>query len=274
MPMVFMVLRDPLAPERDGMGEWWGLGLPLSLQSMLVAGLMLAVGLLAMWRSMGRQLMVRATPWAWVVGLAVLGGVLAGFFPRTEGLSSVWVVMAVTALAATYLALFTEPNNRLAWQAVFFHWANGANRRMWQALPLWPVSWTLALAFFALYALTLPGEVAYRVDLGGILGLVMLHCLRDCGIYHFFALRNTTRKPTGATLLTLFMLGVVVPGLVATVSPDLAKWFEPLFGIKDLLAGEVSLGTLTWLAMAAQLALIAGLVAWRWRQGNSLDRVT
>lgn len=270
VPLIFMVLRDPLSPERDDSGGWWNWGLPLNLQWLLVNSLLLALGLLALWRSMGKQLMVRAVPWAWGAGVLALGLVVAGFEPRLAGLSSVWLVLAATALVATYLALFTEANNRLVWQAVFFHVQQENTRRMWQTLPLWPVSWALAALLTLLFTGTPPTHPApYAPDLAGVLGLVVLHCLRDCGIYHFFALRDTPRKPAGMTLITLFVLGVVLPGLVSTASPDLARWFEPLFGLIDLIDGDATLDARTWAAMAAQVMLVAGLVAWRWRAGTN-----
>ena len=45
LPVIFMVLRDPSSPDREGLGSWWGWGLPLSIQSLLVALLLLALRL-------------------------------------------------------------------------------------------------------------------------------------------------------------------------------------------------------------------------------------
>jgi hypothetical protein len=168
---------------------------------------------------------------------------------------------------ATYAALFTESNNRLVWQAVLFHHAHSPRRRMLQALPLWPVSWAMAALFVLLYGVLGINPDQHLASLGSVMWLALLHCLRDCGIYHFFALRNTTRKPAGMTLLTLFVLGVVLPGLVAGTAPELATWFEPLFGLQQLVKGGASLGLAPWLAMAVQLAVVAVLVAWRWAAG-------
>jgi hypothetical protein len=94
--------------------------------------------------------------------------------------------------------------------------------------------------------------------------MALLHTLRDCGVYHFFAFRHSTRKPAAITLVSLFVLGVVLPGLVATVSPDLAVWAEPLFGMQALAQGQESLGTAAWLSMGLHLVVVATLVVWRW----------
>ena len=270
LPVIFMVLRDPSSPDREGLGSWWGWGLPLSIQSLLVALLLLALGLLALWRSMGKQLMVRGVPWAWALGVLGLGWVIAGFMPTPGWGAPLWMTLACTALASTYGALFTESNNRLVWQAVLYHRAHSPARRVWQALPLWPVSWVLAAVCLVAYSLTggAASEAARDVPaLEGLMWMALLHTLRDCGIYHFFALRNTSRKPTAMTLLTLFVLGVVLPALVASAAPGLAPWLEPFFGAKALAMGEESLGASAWLGMALHLVVVAGLVAWRWSAG-------
>lgn len=266
LPMVFMVLRSP-TDEPQVSGGWWSLGLPLPVQSLVLAALMLALGLLALWRSMGKQLMVRSTPWAWALGVLAVGWMLAGFMPEDARDANLMVPLAGVALLATYAALFTESNNRLVWQAVLFHHAHSPRRRMLQALPLWPVSWAMAALFVLLYGVLGINPDQHLASLGSVMWLALLHCLRDCGIYHFFALRNTTRKPAGMTLLTLFVLGVVLPGLVAGTAPELATWFEPLFGLQQLVKGGASLGLAPWLAMAVQLAVVAVLVAWRWAAG-------
>ncbi len=267
LPLMFMVLKDP-ADEAAQPGGWWGLGLPLPVQSFVLAALLLALGLLALWRSMGKQLMVRTTPWAWALGVLALGWMLAGFMPQNVRDANLLLPLAGTALLATYAALFTESNNRLVWQTVLYHRAHSSRRRMLQALPLWPVSWVMAALLVLLYSVLDVAPDPHVDALGSVVWLALLHCLRDCGIYHFFALRNTTRKPAAMTLLTLFVLGVVLPGLVAGTSPELAQWFEPLFGFQQNLQWQGSVGLTAWLAMGTQLALVGVLLAWSWRQGG------
>lgn len=267
LPMLFMLLGNP-TEEAFAKGSWWSLGLPLPVQSLVLAALMLALGLLALWRSMGKQLMVRSIPWAWALGVLAVGWMLAGFMPEDARDANLMVPLAGVALLATYAALFTESNNRLVWQAVLFHHAHSPRRRMLQALPLWPVSWAMAALFVLLYGVLGINPDQHLASLGSVMWLALLHCLRDCGIYHFFALRNTTRKPAGMTLLTLFVVGVLLPGLVAGTAPELATWFEPLFGLQQLVKDGASLGLAPWLAMAVQLAVVAALVAWRWAAGS------
>lgn len=271
LPMILMLTRDPASQSRGDIGTWWNLSLSLPVQSLLVALLLLALGLLALWRSMGKQLMVRMIPVAWVVGVTGLGFVLAGFFPQTGwGESSLWMTMTVTALASTYFALFTEPNHRLVWQAVLYHRTHSPARRVWQALPLWPLSWGMAalLLVFSLAGEARGNHADAPVVIENLLWLALLHALRDCGIYHFFAFRYTTRKPTAMTLLTLFVLGAVLPGLAMSVAPALAPWIEPFFGMRRLIEGSPSLGFDVWIAMGLHLLVVAALVGWRWSVGT------
>lgn len=271
LPLIVMVLRDPATPDTGDVGSWWGLGLSLPIQSLLVALLLLALGLLALWRSMGKQLMVRAVPWAWVTGVAGMGWILAGFLPQSAWGSMLWMTMAGAALASTYVALFTETNNRLVWQAVLYHRSHSPARRLWQALPLWPLSWGLAALFLLAYTLTESASGSRAdpppLELGSLAWLALLHTLRDCGIYHFFAWRHSIRKPAAMTLLALFVLGVVLPGLAMSMAPVLTPWIEPFFGITELINGKTSLGMSVWLAMWSHLLLVAGLVGWRWSVG-------
>lgn len=67
---------------------------------------------------------------------------------------------------------------------------------MLQTLPLWPVSWLLALLFALLYTVfTLLGAhnatseriQALHTSASQVLWMLVLHALRDAGIYLFFA---------------------------------------------------------------------------------------
>ena len=80
------------------LGSWWGLPLGFSSLCLLMATLGLALGLLALWRSMSTQLMVRTTPWAWALGCTATGLIVAGFFDSSQT-SSLWPAL-VAAVAA------------------------------------------------------------------------------------------------------------------------------------------------------------------------------
>lgn len=265
LPMIFLFSRN-MTVEDGGRGSWWDFDLPLALQNFVLASLFLALGLLALWRSMSKQLMLRTTPWAWVLGILALGLIVAGYTLNHQIRAVPLLAIAITAIGATYFAIFTEKNNLLVWRAVIFHWKNSSLRRFLQGLPLWPVSFVLALIFASLYSLVgAGGDASLRASaVTSILWMFVLHCLRDCGVYLFFAFRNTTRKPLGMTLLTLFILSFILPAIFSFGGASVAQWFEPMIGLKDLFEGQKSLGWTTWTAMFTHLIIVSALVMWRW----------
>ena len=261
---------------------WWHWHLGFPSLSLLMSCLALALGLLALWRSMSTQLMVRTTPWAWAVGCIASGLIVAGFAngPQTRFL---WpALVAGVAWVSTYFALLTEKNNGMVWRAVLFHALQGSWRRMLQALPLWPVSWLLALLFTLLYSGlaesaihdTFQTKFATLIHQGSnqILWMLVLRALRDAGIYLFFAWRNTQRKPLGMTLLTYVMLGSVLPLFFTGAYKRWASLFEPMAGvgieafINHVEQGATFFTPLSWLSMAAHLLIVGTLLVWRWKQ--------
>lgn len=165
---------------------------------------------------------------------------MAGFAngPQTRFL---WpALVAGVAWVSTYFALLTEKNNGMVWRAVLFHARQGSWRRMLQALPLWPVSWLLALLFTLLYSGlaesaihdTFQTKFAILIHQGSnqILWMLVLRALRDAGIYLFFAWRNTQRKPLGMALLTYVMLGGALPLFFTGAYKRWASLFEPMAG--------------------------------------------
>ncbi|MDO4794897.1 MAG: hypothetical protein Q4A28_03025 [Brachymonas sp.] len=265
---------------------WWRWQLGLSSLCLLMSGLALALGLLAMWRSMCTQLMVRTTPWAWAVGCTAAGLIVAGFANDPHA-AFLWpALVAGVALIATYFALFTEKNNGTTWRAVVFHARQGNWKRMLQTLPLWPVSWLLALLFALLYTGlaesaihdTFQTQFAPLIHQGRsqILWMFVLRALRDAGIYLFFAWRNTQRKPLGMTLLTYVMLGSVLPLFFTGDHQQWASLFEPMSGagieafINHVEQGATFFRPLAWLAMMAHLAIVGALLVWRWKQSVQL----
>ncbi len=272
----------------DALTSWWGLPLGFSSLCLLMATLGLALGLLALWRTMSAQLMVRTIPWAWALGCTAAGLIVAGFVHGPHARLLWPAIVAGLAITATYFALFTDKNNGMVWRAVAFHTRQANWRRMLQSLPLWPVSWLLALLFTLLYSLLtgfLPeadssadgSAFAVHTIASQLVWMCLLHALRDAGIFLFFAWRNTTRKPIGMVLLTYLVLSVILPLFFSHGSNQLALVFEPMYGIngidfdKDAMQpGIILFPTLAWLAMLGHLAVVGVLLVWRWKQSVQL----
>lgn len=196
LPFLFLLVAKDTGDD-VGRNTWWNLGLPFMAENFVLASLFLMLGLLAMWRSMGKQLMLRTTPWAWVLGIVAIGFIVAGYFLNFKIRAIPLITVSVTAIVTTYFAIFTEKNNLLVWRAVIFHYKNSTARRFFQSLPLWPVSFVLALIFATIYsAFGLGIDSDFTASIAtSILWMSLLHCLRDCGIYIFllFATRLVNR---------------------------------------------------------------------------------
>lgn len=279
MPGIALFFASSRSKSSGTEGLWWGMQMPFSTLSLLIAALFLALGLLALWRTMCKQLMVRTTPWAWALGCVAVGFIFAGFVETdTTTAAHPWAAMVIaTALTATYFALFSEKNNITVWRAVVFHARQQAWRRMLQTVPLWPVSLLLAVLFTLLYLMQgnrstfASAEHTYTLLMHSSIWMAVLRTLRDAGIYLFFAWRNTIRKPAGMALLTYALLGVVLPLFFG--SSPLAAFFEPLRGVQlepTHLPGSSHAGILfsraAWVGIFLQLAIVAGLLVWRWRK--------
>ncbi len=247
--------------------SWWGLHMPASLLVIVLTTLALLLALLALWRAMAMQLSVPTTPWAWALGNAAVCLIVLGLVPGSS--TRVLVAIGLLMLSTCYAALL---ENQVAqrWRTVIYSVRHGQWIRFWQNLPLWPISWCMG------FAVLLPAYMVWNADplgesgpLGPFMLMVLLHVLRDCGIYLFFALRSNSRSPLGMSMLVWFVLGGLLPAMLW--STGLAPLFEPLFGIFDSalrqhLNSAPTLGWLAWAGMLVQLAILAAALLWRFRQ--------
>ena len=262
---VFFGLEEIFEPQQQI--RWWGWGLPPTPLMLVFAVLFLLLGLLALWRAMAMQLSVPTTPWAWVLGNTALCLLLAGLLP--EATARVLAILFLLMLA-TYYAAVIENQVPQRWRTVLYSLRHGQWRRFWQNLPLWPISWGMAfVVLLPAYILWNADPLAARDQLGPFMLMVLLHVLRDCGVYLFFALRNNARSPLGMTVLVLFVLGAILPAMFW--SAGLAPLFEPLFGIFTgklyaSMRNVPALGWLAWIGMLLQLAVLGAALLWRFGQ--------
>ena len=250
----------------QGAGRWWGLRIHSANLGLLLVGSALLLGLLALWRAMAMQLSVPTTPWAWVLGNASLCVVLVGLIPDAH-----WRVLAAILLLmlATYYIATIESQVAQRWRAVLYSAQRGQWRRLWVNMPLWPISWCMGLAvLLPAYAVWSADPLSHRNALGPFMLMVLLHVLRDCGVYLFFSLRRSSRSPLGMTLLVLFIIGGILPAMFW--STGLAPLFEPLFGVLEgFTTSQITapaLGGLAWTGMLLQLLIVAGALVWRFQQ--------
>lgn len=268
--LAFLLYRD----EDSGLGQWWGLQLGLPSLFLLMSAFALVLGLLALWRSMLTQLMVRTIPWAWALGCIAVGLIVAGFFDYTSAAFfwTAWVV--IISIIASYFAFFTEKKQAINWRAVAFYVQQKNYKRMLQSLPLWLVSWVVALLFTIIYSVYVSTTNLSGLNTSSLiyhsarplLFMLLLRTVRDAGILLFFAWRNTSRSPVGMAILTYVMLGYILPAFFWLGSSTAAQMFEPFYGINanDISGTFIQFSPLAWGAMAVHLVIVAGLLVWRW----------
>ena len=250
----------------DGGGAWWGLQLGSGALLLIFAAASLLLGLLALWRAMSMQLSVPTTPWAWALGNAATGLLLAGLVPTGTGRALTGMLLLALA---TYYAAALESQVPQRWRALLYSAQHGQWRRFWQNMPLWPISWCMAFAvLLPAYLLWNADPLSNRGQLGPLAFMVLLHVLRDCGIYLVFSLRKSSRSPLGMTLLVVFVLSAILPAMFWSLG--VAPLFEPLFGAFDARLSSnfqhaPALGWLAWVGMFMQLAVLAVVLVWRFK---------
>ncbi len=270
-PLLGLLRRNVL----DGQTVWWwGWAISDMGLAYLLGGVLLALGLLALWRQLCQRLDVATLPWAWPLGLAVASatgaGITAGEHVPTSG-AALWAshTAMLALLASAYIALQHMLDDARAWRQV--QWC--VQRQRWRdaltALPLWPVSWVLALAA-ALWAW------AATAQLGWVLVLACLQLLRDALILTGFGLlRRRLKSPMGVFIVTWLVLNLLLPLLAQGVGGALvASTVQPLLALiwpqehSQLLAPHWA-----WLVLAVQLLLAALWVGLCYRREVALDAV-
>ncbi|MBK9574682.1 MAG: hypothetical protein IPO43_19170 [Rhodoferax sp.] len=244
--------------RRDGV-SWWNLpfnNLDFALAS---AALFAVCAVGAAWRSMAEMLAVRQWPWGWPALALVATVYLSGFAPGHR-LAVLGVVGLGTCAVLTYFALLAEPQSRPSWQRVTTRLALGQWRAACLQLPRWPTTLLLALPFALLTALTLNQHVTLPWAISDQMQLqplaVVLLMARDCALALFFAFSPKGRRPVLAFAVLMLVLYGLLPWLLgAAGSKLLLQLAQPMW-----VPGGLSL-----LIAAVHLAVVLGLLRWRWR---------
>lgn len=213
---------------------WWGMSFDsvnfLFLSSVVFGGW----AVFAAYRAMCNALQVRTLPWAWPLFGCVLSVYLAGLAPavaETPGAAFFAIATAVVVIM-TYVALFSEPTNIVAWQRLRVRQQRGDWHGWLTQLPLWPT--TLALAFlFSLLGSTTSIDVSapsWTAMAFGIAPLgIALMLLRDVCIFLFFAFSSRPQRAVSATLFYLILLNGLLPFLARVSNlDDLAYMLLPI----------------------------------------------
>ncbi len=240
---------------------WWGTEIDSSVFWLDSALLFAGCATFAAWRVVSNALQVRTRPWAWPAFALILAVYFGGFLHKDDALLTTALFVSI---AMTYVALFSEPTTLLRWRRLRML-QNKGDWQVWlEHLPLWPT--TLALTFVVALLLQLApmADSYWRHEdfLQPPYALTLaLMLLRDACILMFFAFAPDSKRAVGATLLYLFVLGMLLPFLagVAGVN-ELRYFFLPFEPERD-----------PWdsvLVMTIHTAIAIWLVSWRLRKSE------
>ena len=260
---------DHLLNDNQQAVLWWGLDLGGKGMAYLFGALLLGLGLLTLWRQLCARLDVRTLPWAWPTGLATGSFFIAGTLHA--GLPAFWAATFWIALTATAYAALQHMHSHLrSWRQVQWSASRGRWRDMLEALPLWPVSWLLALAAFALLLFWPPAHES-PIDHGTGLEalLACLQLLRDCLILTGFALlAGRLRSPLAAFCIAWTIINIVLPLLaLGLVGAGGAALVQPAMAMLLLSSRETPalFSAMAWISLGLQLLLAAGWTSWIFR---------
>jgi hypothetical protein len=259
-PFLRRVFDNMVRGSDDGL-MWWSLPLGGTGVTYLFGAALLGLGLLALWRQLCTRLDVRTLPWAWPLGLAVAGFLTAGSFnagPEAFLACTLWLSL----LGTVYAALQYLPGHLRNWRQVQWSASRSQWRQMLEALPLWPVSWLLAL----LCTLALPlWPSTYGLGMGRHLNVVALllclQLLRDCLILTGFSLLvGRLKSPLAAFCMAWLVINVLLPLLAyGLLGPAGATAVQPA-AMMALGGGRAMLGTVAWVSLGLQLLLASAWV--------------
>lgn len=265
-------IYDSFFSENQDTVLWWGLNVGTKGIAYLFGGMVLGLGLLALWRLLCTRLDVRTLPWAWPLGLAIGGFFAGGTFnlgPAAFFSSTAWIALLATA----YMALQHMDTHLRSWRQVQWSASRGRWREMLEALPLWPVSLVLA---FVVSVLAILWPQSSEIEVGHVLGsfsiLLCLQLLRDCLILTGFALLiGRLKSPLAAFVIAWIIINAVLPllaygltnihGAIA-IQPVMALLFA-----NRLTGDDASLTSyyIPWISLGVQLLLAFGWVVYVFR---------
>lgn len=263
IPVAILVASGVVRPASAGVSvEWYAMSFERQHFFALSAVAFAAWSVLAVVREMGRELKVRALPWAYPAFALFLGAYVTGFADALGRSFALFASIAfVVALALVYFGMFADVTTAVSLRRLALRMEARDGRRALEELPLWGTALVLAAVLAVVTTLHPPLQyfTPRWVDAWtSIFPLVLLlAAVRDAGLLVFFALAERPRRVESATLLYMALLWWIIPGLLDVLGwPAAAQAFRPMS-----LAPWAAV-----LVMAVHLAIVGGGIAWRWRK--------
>lgn len=262
-------MTEQLGREEGRPVLWWSVPLHGRGAIYLFGAIALGLGLLALWRLLCTRLDVRTLPWAWPLGLCVAGLAFGGMHLdamqlQGPGLASFFAWTTGLALAGTaYVCLHGMDEGLRSWRQVQWCVLQGRWRGALEALPLWPVSWLLAVLACALWLLWPAGGQPMVPGAAQMAALATAQLLRDAALATGFSLlAGRIKSPLAAFAVTWLLVNIVLPLLAFGLAvADAAVLAQPLAAglTKPVTSGM-------WLSLAVQVGLALAWLAHVFRQ--------
>lgn len=218
---------------------WWGNTYEASGFYVLSLLLFACWTLIANHRLMRRELQVTNGPGVWLAFLAFVAVYVGGFDPwraadipagAALGLRAAQAGLAFIAL--TYLMVFVEPKEVVAWRWLFDRVRSGRLIEAAGRAPCWIYAY-LAAALAAVLAIALaPAGALYGTEIisqsAAIIVATMGFVLRDCGIFIALGLGQTGKRSDLAALAVIAILYAILPGILGAEMGGLGAAFYPI----------------------------------------------
>ena len=163
------------------------------------------------YRLMSQALGIRTRPWIWLTFSAFLIIYLGGFLPSSV-YSLAFIAFAV-CIVLSYIGILVEPNDPMRLKCLQIYAAQQNWRRFAEELPIWWLSFGLAIPFALILSLSdhplgILGANFHLYPLS-----ILLLLLRDCTIYLYFSYGKNPQRAFNLTLLSTALLYGILPGL-------------------------------------------------------------
>ncbi|MCX7068789.1 MAG: hypothetical protein NTW85_14005 [Methylococcales bacterium] len=233
--------------------NWYGVNATVQFVSLMSVIFALFWCVVGNYRLMAQELRIRTLPWVWLSFALFLILYIGGFIPAEKFGDYFYTVAFSICLTLSYFAVFTEHHEPMRIKRLFTYIAAKNWWRSAEELPLWCVTFVLAILVAIPLSFTHPADIE---ELHIYPLTILLLLLRDIGIFLFFNYGKNPQRAFSLTLLSLILLYGVFPSIfTATKLKGMVVLFLPL--ISDSMV-------LSIFCMGLQSALIWYLLYKRW----------
>ena len=244
---------------------WWGRSYEVGNFLLVSLIFFSACALLGAWRQMAANLAVRQYPWVLPLWMLLFPAYTSGFFDFSLAFflfTGLWM-----SVALCYLTLLMGGHTQALWQRIIVQAQNDQYGQALQQLPVWFLSFVLAVVFALALALVNQEISNSSKALNQAVSLIPWTMpllivgllLRDICLLLFLSFKPQAKRALSAFWILLILLNMLWFPLEALGLNALAPWVSPYYAP----------GKLTPLIVLVHVAMALFLLIWRWRQRRS-----